>query len=126
MSGKLFSRYRTSVHYPGLRRSDVLSALRYHQIPAVNTILVNQANRVGNMFNQMENVLATRPGYQRPNPNIQTQWKSWIKGRADLARTKAETYLKGNLKNLKELGKGYSNLEIVWNILEEIFPQISI
>ena len=81
---------------------DVLSALKYHQIPAVNTILVNQANRVGTMFNQMENVLATRPGYQRPNPNIQTQWKSWIKGRADRARTKADTYLTENLKHLKD------------------------
>lgn len=79
---------------------DVLSALKYHQIPAVNTLLVNQANRVGNMFNQMETALANRPGYQPAG--LQAEWNSWIKGRADRARTRAETYLTDNIKKLKD------------------------
>lgn len=33
----------------------VLSAYKYHQIQAVNSILVNQAGRIGTMFGRMEN-----------------------------------------------------------------------
>lgn len=83
---------------------DVLSALKYHQIPAVNTLLINQANRVGNMFDQMETALASRPGYQRAD--LQAKWNSWIKGRTDRARARAETYLTDNMKKLKD---GYTS-----------------
>ena len=79
---------------------DVLSALKYHQIAGVNTILVTQANRVGNMFQTMETELANRPGYQPLG--LQAAWKTWIKGRADRARTRAETYLTDNMRKLKD------------------------
>lgn len=79
---------------------DVLSALKYHQIPAVSTILVDQANRVGNMFQTMETELANRPGYQALG--LQAAWNTWIKGRADLARTKAETYLTDYIQKLND------------------------
>lgn len=78
---------------------DVLSALRYHQIPAVSTILVAQAKRVGDMFQTMETELAkNRPKYQPAG--LQAAWQSWIKGRADRARTRAETYLTENMQKL--------------------------
>ncbi|KAL8701240.1 MAG: hypothetical protein Q9201_005019 [Fulgogasparrea decipioides] len=83
---------------------DVLSALKYHQIPAVSTLLVNQADRVGNMFNQMEMTLANRLKYQRAN--LQAEWNICIKGRADRARTRAESYLTDNIKKLKD---GYAS-----------------
>lgn len=83
---------------------DVLSALRYHQIPAVSTILVTQATRVGNMFQTMETELAKRPDYQ--HAGLQAAWNVWIKGRADRARTRAETYL---TDNIQKLNKGYGS-----------------
>lgn len=83
---------------------DVLSALKYHQIPAVNTIIVAQANRVGNMFQIMETELAKRQGYQALG--LQAAWNTWIRGRTDLARTKAETYLTDYLRKLKD---GYAS-----------------
>ena len=83
---------------------DVLSALKYHQIPAVSTTLVNQANRVGKMFQTMETELASRQGYKFLG--LQAAWNVWIKGRADRARTRAETYLTDNLQKLKN---GYAS-----------------
>ncbi|KAL9030617.1 MAG: hypothetical protein Q9196_001284 [Gyalolechia fulgens] len=84
---------------------DVLSAVAYHRIPAVSTILVDQADRIGSMFNQMEDALVTKGGgYQKVN--LQQKWKSWIKGRAERARTRAETHLKDNMKKLED---GYTS-----------------
>lgn len=79
---------------------DVLSAINYHRIPAVSSTLVRQANRVGTMFDQMEDALVARGGgYQKVN--LQQKWNSWIKGRADRARTRAETHLNDNYEKLK-------------------------
>ena len=81
---------------------DVLSAYKYHQIQAVNGILVRQANRVGAMFGRMENdYLANNyPGYEKIG--LQALWTSWIKGRTDRARTRAETYMKDGVKRLHD------------------------
>lgn len=81
---------------------DVLSAYKYHQIQAVNDILVKQANRVGAMFGRMENdFLANNyPDYKKIE--LQAEWTSWIKGRTDQARTKAETYMKAGVKRLQD------------------------
>jgi len=81
---------------------DVLSAYKYHQIQAVNDILVRQANRVGAMFRRMENDYLAKnyPGYEKIG--LQTLWTSWIKGRTDRARTRAETYMKDGVKRLHD------------------------
>lgn len=52
------------------------------------------------MFNQMENVLATRQRYVRQK--LQFNWNAWIKGRTDRARTRAESYLTDNFKKLSD------------------------
>lgn len=79
---------------------DVLSAIAYHRNPTVSSLLVNQANRVGSMFNQMEDALVAKGGgYQKLN--LQQRWNAWIKGRADRARTRAEAHLDDNFKKLK-------------------------
>ncbi|KAL8730716.1 MAG: hypothetical protein Q9166_003908 [cf. Caloplaca sp. 2 TL-2023] len=84
---------------------DVISAYKYHKVPTVSTYLVNQANRVGNMFQQMENsIAASDPGYQRLN--LQSKWKTWIKGRGDRARTRTETYVVDYTKKLRD---GYTS-----------------
>lgn len=80
---------------------DVLTALRYHQDGVVSGNLVRQARRVGVMFNNMETEIARRDPTFQPK-GLQTLWNSWIKGRADRARTRAETYLETNLKALKD------------------------
>ncbi|KAL8694715.1 MAG: hypothetical protein Q9224_003515, partial [Gallowayella concinna] len=80
---------------------DVVSAYKYHQIPDVSRFLVNQGNRIGAMFLQMENTIAANePNYQRLNLN--TKWNAFIKGRAERARLRAETYLSNYLGKLKE------------------------
>lgn len=80
---------------------DVLSAYKYHQIKAVNDILVKQANRVGAMFGRMENdYLANNyPNYEKIG--LQALWTSWIKGRTDRARTRAETYMQDGVNRLQ-------------------------
>ncbi|KAL9594308.1 MAG: hypothetical protein Q9219_007102 [cf. Caloplaca sp. 3 TL-2023] len=84
---------------------DVLSALKYHQIDTISTTLVNQAHRVGEMFNNMEIEIGKRDPSFQPK-GLQAVWSKWIKGRAERARTRAETYLEGNLENIKT---GYSS-----------------
>ncbi|KAL8916113.1 MAG: hypothetical protein Q9208_008709 [Pyrenodesmia sp. 3 TL-2023] len=52
------------------------------------------------MFNRIEDALVVRDsGYQKLN--LQRRWNSWIKGRADWARTRAEAHLDDNYKTLK-------------------------
>ena len=89
---------------------DVLGALKYHQIPDVRTILLDQASRVGAMLDKMDNELVNRQGYRKMQ--LQSKWKLWIKGRADEARSKAETYLEAHLKHLLDVyGSEYARQE---------------
>lgn len=79
---------------------DVLTAWKYHQTSAINTILVNQVARVGNMLEAMEvyllaTTIRTRGGnlapYQRQN--LQTKWRAFMQQAATKARSKADTYI---------------------------------
>lgn len=71
---------------------DVLTAYRYHRIQEIQTSLVAQSNRVRDMFNTMDTaILAKNPSYQQLN--LGPLWASWMRGRADSARAKAETYM---------------------------------
>ncbi|KAL8857176.1 MAG: hypothetical protein Q9178_006231 [Gyalolechia marmorata] len=83
---------------------DVLSAMKYHQDPVVRTHLINQAARVETKLDDMERILAMKTGYQPAN--LGARWRTWIRGRADLARTKAETYLTTHLQTLQD---GYTS-----------------
>lgn len=79
---------------------DGLSALKYHQDPTIGALLVNQANRVGNMFNQMETNLVAQAVVIR-STIYRPSGKCGFKSRADRARTSADTHLTENLKKLK-------------------------
>jgi len=93
---------------------DVLTAWNYHRTPAINTILVNQVQRVGNMLNQMETYLAGRDiAYGRQGNlvryvpiGLQTKWRIFMQQRVTLARTKADTHMTTWLNKLKD---GYTS-----------------
>lgn len=71
---------------------DVITAYRYHQIQEVETNLVAQANRVRDMFTTMETAIQAKyPSYQQLG--LGSLWATWIRGRADRARGRAETYM---------------------------------
>ncbi|KAI4285352.1 MAG: hypothetical protein L6R38_000708 [Xanthoria sp. 2 TBL-2021] len=79
---------------------DVAAAYKYHQIHDVNIYLLNQGTRVGNMFKQMEDaIFANDKSYERLG--LKDKWDTWIKGRTDRARTRAETYMTGYLQKLR-------------------------
>lgn len=79
---------------------DVITAYRYHQIQKIQNNLVAQSNRVRDMFDTMDTaILAKNPSYQKLN--LGPLWASWMRGRADRARTRAETYTKQWVNALK-------------------------
>lgn len=88
---------------------DVLFAYKYHMIPTISQYLVNQANRVGNMFESMDGTKVPQlhpllkgqayGNYQRVG--LRDLWNQWIRGRTDKARLKAETYMTGWVNHLK-------------------------
>lgn len=94
---------------------DVMSALRYHADPTISNRLVTQKNRIGDMLNRMDTQVV--PGIQRFDANnqqfgqwqpkgLQQRWNTWIRGRADLARTRAFAHIE---KYLGELVSGWTS-----------------
>lgn len=88
---------------------DVISAYKYHQIQEISANLLKQKNRVGNMFDQMDSL----PSFPAPSGNqpyqkigLKAAWDTWISGRAQLARSKAETYMRQWLESLQN---GYAS-----------------
>jgi hypothetical protein len=92
---------------------DVLSAYRYHTIPAIRQILLTQRNRVSDMFDAIEDEmvrvqLSYQTGGRRPvnivpyvKIGLKTQWDTWSSGRLSLAKSKAETYMSHYLQSLQ-------------------------
>ncbi len=87
---------------------DVLSAYKYHQFNEVNNILVAQVGRVATMLNQIEQYLAsitvtTRAGtFATYQPmGLGAQWRTFMNGRAAMARSKAETYMDDWVQSLQ-------------------------
>lgn len=89
---------------------DVMTALKYLQDATVSQRLVLQKNRVGVMLNQMDTVYV--PQVRKTSRNgafanwqavgLQNQWNTWIRGRADVVRGKAETYISTYIAQLQE------------------------
>jgi len=90
---------------------DVLSAYKYHMIPAVSQILLNQRNRVGSMFAQVEQTmqgLTYQRGGRSPvtiapyqSVGLQQAWNAWSSARLNIARNKAVTYMQQYLQGLE-------------------------
>lgn len=89
---------------------DVLTAVKYHKIPAINTILVRQVGRVGSMMEQMEVFLEGRNDiaygrkgnllrYQRAG--LKLKWEIFMQKKVTLARSKASTHLTTWLQSLQ-------------------------
>ena len=97
---------------------DTITVIRYHNDPDVSARLVRQKNRVGDMLNTMNTqvvpkIMKTmrngdRFGTWQPQ-NLQQQWNTWIRGRADYALKKAITHIE---KWLQELEDSYATPEL--------------
>ncbi len=94
---------------------DVISALKYMRDVTISQILVAQKNRVGGMLEQMDrnyvpNIQKTdgaKQNYARwQYIGLQGHWNTFMRGRADFARTKAESYINTYLEHLET---GYVN-----------------
>ena len=94
---------------------DVISVLRYHMDATVSARLVLQKDRVGDMMNRLDTVLIPQVQIQnREGQNfgrwqpvgLQTRWNTWIRGRANIAKAKAETYVDTYIDRLKD---GYAS-----------------
>jgi chitinase len=93
---------------------DVISVLRYHMDATVAQRLIDQKNRVGNMMNRLDTVLIPQVQVSGRGGNfgrwqavgLQNRWNTWIRGRANKARVKAETYIETYLERLKD---GYAS-----------------
>ncbi|TKA54386.1 hypothetical protein B0A49_13375 [Cryomyces minteri] len=85
---------------------DGLTALVYHRDGQVSQILANQARRV----EQMMGDLTRRANYARWQPvGLQQYWRQWMRGRAEVARVKATTYIE---KYMRALQDGYNSPSI--------------
>lgn len=79
---------------------DVTAVYRYHQIPEIKTTLVAQSNRIRDMFNTMDAAIkVAKPKYEEME--LGPLWATWMRGRADRARTEAETYMNHWVKALQ-------------------------
>ena len=88
------------------RIKEVLFAYKYHQIQAIEDTLVDQVQRVADMFETIEtNILpnAAPPDDKKDyeSTNLKAAWLDWMRKRADKARTKAETFLDTHIEALK-------------------------
>jgi chitinase len=105
---------------------DVITILRYHMDATVTQRLVDQKNRVGNMMNRLETVPISQVQVSEKGRNLgwwqpvglQNRWNTWIRGRANKARVKAETYIETYLERLKD---GYAS-EVQRQVARDVDP----
>ncbi|KAI4763235.1 glycoside hydrolase [Aureobasidium sp. EXF-3400] len=77
----------------------VIRAIKYQQDPKVIDIMIKQATRIGQAFDQMENIIPQQvaDGSYNKNPytrlELGDQWRRWIFERYDTAIRKGEEFL---------------------------------
>ncbi|TKA63461.1 hypothetical protein B0A49_09919 [Cryomyces minteri] len=96
---------------------NVLTALVYHRDGQISQILVNQARRVEQMMGDLDTIYLPAMNRQTRGANyahwkpvgLQQYWRQWMRGRADIARVKATTYIE---KYMRALQDGYNSPSI--------------
>jgi len=88
------------------RIKEVLFAYKYHQIEEIKDTLIDQVQRVADMFDTIETDIlpnATPPDDKNvyESTGLKAEWLSWMRQRADKARVKAETFLDTHIEGLK-------------------------
>ena len=90
MKGYVDDTTKNNIAFKKMR--DIISAWKYHQDATTKDILKKQSDRVAARFDSLESAIAAQDkDYDKIG--LKEEWISFMKGRTDLAKTSAKTFL---------------------------------